>query len=134
MSPDDGTFLSGSFVAATDPFQIDVVEDADDLFGGGLADDFSIVVGAGRFDEALARLFGVHVKTTGGEIVLGLEAIDGGPDTAARRGYDHRGGTDLEIGTQAVPEPTLFVLGLASAVGWMARKRARQMASARDVT
>ena len=131
---DDGTFVSGGFSAATLPFQIDVEEDADDLFGGGLADDFSIELGAGRFDKALARLFEVHYKTTGGEILLGLEAIDGGPDTFSRDGFDHRGGAALDISTRAVPEPTIAVLGLASAVGWMARRRARQMAKARSVT
>ena len=92
------------------------------------------MLGAGRFDKALARLFGVHYKTTGGEILLGLEDIEGEPDTVTRIAVDHRGEADLDIYTQAVPEPTLVVLGLASAVGWMARQRARQMASARDVT
>ena len=124
---DEGDFVSGSFTAATLPFQIDVEEDADDLFGGGLADDFHIQLGAGRFDHALARLFEVHYKTAGGEMLLGLEDIEGGPDTVSRIAVDHRGGTDLDIYTRVVPEPTLLALGLASAVGWMARKRAGQI-------
>jgi hypothetical protein len=131
---DDGEFVSGGFSAATMPFQIDVEEDADDLFGGGLADDFWIVLGEGRFDKALARLFAVHYKTTGGEILLGLEDIEGGPETVTRIAVDHRGEADLDIYTRSVPEPTLLGLGLASVVGWMSRKRSRQMAPGKDVT
>lgn len=120
---DDGTFLSGHFVAATEPFQIVVREGADMLFGGGLADDFAIGLGSGLFDPALAQLLRVQRHTSGGSIVLGLEAIDGDPDTRQRQGFDHRGFAELEIGTTSVPEPTLLGLGLTSAIGWMALQR-----------
>lgn len=119
----DGTFVSGHFVAPTEPFQIVVREGADTLFGGGLADDFSVYLGVGLFGPALARLLHVKRNTSGGSILFGLEAIDGNPDTRQRQGFDHRGYAELEIGTASVPEPTLLGLGLTSAIGWMALKR-----------
>lgn len=118
---DDGVFLSGQFVASTEPFQIDVRENADTLFGGGLADDFVIELTGGLFDPALARLLQVRRTSAGGWLGLGLEDIDGEPDDASRLAANHRGATDLEIDTQSVPEPALFMLGLVSAAGWMAR-------------
>jgi hypothetical protein len=109
---DNGTFVQGGFTVATSPFWVDVFEEADDLFGGGLADDFYIDLGVGLFDPALARLLKVRRKTTGGDMLLGLEDIDGGPESSRRDGFDHRGYTDLDIVAEPVPEPGLVALAL----------------------
>lgn len=118
---DGGTSLSGRFEATTDPFQIDVEEDADELFGGGLADDFFIELGRGRFDPALAGLLQVRRTSMGGWMDLGLEDIDGEPDDATREGFDHRGQTVLSIPVTSVPEPSMLSLCLLAA-GWMVHR------------
>ena len=67
----------------------------------------------------------VKPNASGGGIELGLEAIDGDPDTRDRIGWDHRGFAILDIDTEpaSLPEPTLLGLSLTSAIGWMALKR-----------
>jgi hypothetical protein len=120
---DDGNFVEGTFVGHTKRFGFDVCEGCDSLFGGGLADDFEISLGEGRFDAALAHLFGVNGRTVGGFIDFGLEDIDGEPNDLSRTGFDHRGFAVLEIETAIVPEPGLLTLGLVAAAGWGARRR-----------
>jgi hypothetical protein len=132
-STDDGAFVQGGFTATTSPFRIDVFEDADTLFGGGLADDFYIDIGVGRFDLDIAQLLDVRRRTLGGELLLGLEAIDGGPDSNRRNGYDHRGFADLELDVTAVPEPGGLALGLLAALCWAARRTMPRRRDTRDL-
>jgi hypothetical protein len=119
---DDGNFVSGTFTAETEPFSFTVCEGCDTLFGGGTADDFEIDLGRGVLDPALAKLFGVNVKTLGGFIDFGLEDIDGDPFERFRTGYDHRGYANLEIVAQA-PEPGFTWLLIAGGAGLAARRR-----------
>lgn len=118
--------VDGTFSGSTLPFSFVVCEGCDSLFGGGLSNDFEIMLGEGLFDAAVAKALGVNRHTSGGFIDFGLEAIDGDPDSESRRGFDHRGFANLQIDAVEAPEPGTLVLGLIAAAGLAARRgRAR---------
>ena len=118
--------VDGTFSGSTLPFSFVVCEGCDSLFGGGLSNDFEIMLGEGLFDAAVAKALGVNRQTSGGFIDFGLEAIDGDPDSESRRGLDHRGFANLQIDAVEAPEPGTLVLGLIAAAGLAARRgRAR---------
>lgn len=115
--------VDGTFSGSTLPFSFVVCEGCDSLFGGGLSNDFEIMLGEGLFDAAVAKALGVNRHTSGGFIDFGLEAIDGDPDSESRRGLDHRGFANLQIDAVEAPEPGTLVLGLIAAAGLAARRR-----------
>jgi hypothetical protein len=119
---EDGNFVDGTFTASTRKFGFDVCEGCDDLFGGGLVDDFEIDLGAGLFDAPLAKLLGVSRHTIGGFIDFGLEDVSGDGNSESRSAFDHRGFAVLEIET-AIPEPGLLTLGLIAGAAWLARRK-----------
>ena len=125
VDDENGNPVQGTFLGSTLPFSFIVCEGCDSVFGGGLADDFEIMLGNGLFDGPIADALGVRRKTGGGFIDFGLEAIDGDPDSQSRRGFDHRGFANLEIDAVEAPEPGLLALGFVAAAGWAARKRRR---------
>jgi hypothetical protein len=126
VNDEHGNPVQGTFLGSTLPFSFVVCEGCDQLFGGGTADDFEIVLGNGVFDGPIANALGVLPNTSGGFIDFGLEDINGDPDSPSRTGFDHRGYAVLEIDAAEVPEPGMLVLGLVAAAGWAAaRKRAR---------
>ena len=118
VDDEHGNPVEGTFLGTTLPFSFVVCEGCDSLFGGGLSDDFEIMLGEGLFDAAVAKALGVNRHTSGGFIDFGLEAIDGDPDSESRRGFDHRGFAALEIDAVEAPEPAMLVLGLVAAAGW----------------
>ena len=124
-SADDGTDVTGSFTAPTEMLEFIVEEGTDDIFGGGRA-SVQIFLMAGLFDPALAKLLHVQRTTTGGEIGMRLDGIDGGLDTFQRVGFSESGDARLTIDTLSVPEPALLGLGLTSAIGWIALRRRKR--------
>jgi hypothetical protein len=121
------------FTAVTNPFSFSVCEGCDSLFGGSLAENFSLFVGAGFFNRAFANYLGAERITGGGDVYFQLEAIDGTPASTKRNAYDSRGYSEATV-SAGVPEPGLFLLSLAGGVAWLARRRAlaaRDRASAR---
>jgi hypothetical protein len=124
FSTPSGIDRQGSFVSAVDGFQLFVCEGCDALFDGSLADDLVIELGTGSFDAVFARALGVSRSTIGGSLPLGLEAIEGGPDSSERGGFSHTGYADLSVIQESVPEPGLLALGLV--LGGMMLGRARR--------
>jgi hypothetical protein len=140
----NGSDVDGTFTAVVQPFTIDVTElreceeeeEADDCedpdFPGSTARDFWITLGPGMFDPQSAKILGIRPNTLGGEMLLGLEGIDGGPASQSRTGFDYRGFTELTIVTEeAVPEPSLLLMlaaGGAAISGRRGISRARSSA------
>jgi hypothetical protein len=115
--------VSGLLTGVTLPFAFTVCEGCDLMFGGGTATGFDITF-SGVIDLALAQYLGV-VPFFDGSIGFGLEAIDGGPDSDVRSGFDHRGGGVLEIDVVEAPEPAALLLMAGGLAGFMARRRMR---------
>ena len=117
----------GIFTTTTLPFSIIVCEGCDPhAVGNSLAEDFSISLGSGLFNEVFARALGIDSKSGEGEVNFGLEDIFGDPDSE-RDAADHRGAAQGTVSVSAaLPEPTLLTLTLIATGGWIARRRTRQ--------
>jgi hypothetical protein len=116
----------GIFTTTTNPFSMTVCEGCDPhAAGNSLAEDFSISLGSGLFNEVFARALGIDSNSGDGEVNFGLEDIGGGPDSESRDAFDHRGAAQATV-EAVVPEPSLLTLTLISTGGWIARRRTRR--------
>jgi hypothetical protein len=137
FNPGDGPDVDGVFTAPVLGFSIDVTElreceedeeadDCEDPDFPGSTSDVLIPLGPGTFDRNIARVLGIREKAFFTDLrFIGLEGIDGGPDSQERRGFEHGGNTVLTIDTFDVPEPGLLALGLAAAAMRATRRQRR---------
>jgi hypothetical protein len=78
----------------------------------------------GVIDDGFAKIVGASSPFISGVFQIGLEAIDGDPTSAVRKGFSDSGSGRLFMNIQeTIPEPSLLMLGLTSAGMCVARRR-----------
>lgn len=114
-----GAAMTGSFVAPLLNFAIETCEG--DCFQGLATAEFRAALGAGTFDQNLARVLGVSPTSLGGTFQGALDLIDGDTSSAQRFGGE-ASPWDITINA-TIPEPSLTGLAAVIAASFWARRR-----------